>query len=368
MFSRTIFELGPYKVCFWNILIITIIYSVAFIISKVIRQSLKKYLMGANIKLEGRKTTWLRLMSQSIYLLAAYIAIISFKINNVNVSFGEFLNYQIIELDKLKLSFYQIILVIGIFFCARMSVNFMKLYYNRKFNNKKDINSNKEYIYVQISKYVIYVFSIFFSLNIFEIDLTIFLTGSAALLVGLGLGLQDVFRDFFSGLVLLFEGTIKIGDVIELRDSKFEEPVFAKILNINIRTTQIQTREGNVFIIPNAKLTQEYVENWSQGHPYSRSQINVSVAYGSDTDLVVKLLKQAAESNPKVIKKDPIEVRLKDFGDSGLEMELLFWVEHNWEVNIYKSEIRFEIDRLFRENNIVIPYPHRQVILTPTNE
>ena len=321
-----------------------------------------------NIKLEGRKTTLLKLSSQSVYFLAAYISILSFKINNNHVSFTDFLNYKIVESKQANISFFQIIIVIGVFFAARISVNFMKLYYNKKLRQKESFNPSTEYIYVQTTKYAIYVFSILFSLNLFEINISLLLTGSAAMLAVIGFIFQDVFKDMFSGLVLLFEGTIKIGDIVEIRDSKFKEPVFAKILKINVRSTQIETREGNVFIIPNAKLTQEYVENWSQNNELTRSTIFVTVQYGTDSDLVINLLRQAALSHPKVKKNNPIQVRLRNFGENGLEMELLFWCDNTWDINNYKSEIRLEINRLFIQYNIKIPYPHRHLVYDKPTE
>jgi small-conductance mechanosensitive channel len=312
--------------------------------------------------LEGRKTTLLKLSSQSVYFLAAYISILSFKINNNHVSFTDFLNYKIVESKQANISFFQIIIVIGVFFAARISVNFMKLYYNKKLRQKESFNPSTEYIYVQTTKYAIYIFSILFSLNLFEINISLLLTGSAAMLAVIGFIFQEVFKDMFSGLVLLFEGTIKIGDIVEIRDSKFKEPVFAKILKINVRSTQIETREGNVFIIPNAKLTQEYVENWSQNNELTRSTIFVTVQYGTNTELVMNLLKQAALSHPKVKKNNPIQVRLRNFGENGLEMELLFWCDNTWDINNYKSEIRLEINRLFNQYAIKIPYPHRHLV------
>ena len=366
--SETLFELGPYKVYMWNLLALTVIYSIAFILSRLIHKSLKKYLIDNNIKLEGRKTTLLKLSSQSVYFLAAYISILSFKINNNHVSFTDFLNYKIVESKQANISFFQIIIVIGVFFAARISVNFMKLYYNKKLRQKESFNPSTEYIYVQTTKYAIYVFSILFSLNLFEINISLLLTGSAAMLAVIGFIFQDVFKDMFSGLVLLFEGTIKIGDIVEIRDSKFKEPVFAKILKINVRSTQIETREGNVFIIPNAKLTQEYVENWSQNNELTRSTIFVTVQYGTDSDLVINLLRQAALSHPKVKKNNPIQVRLRNFGENGLEMELLFWCDNTWDINNYKSEIRLEINRLFIQYNIKIPYPHRHLVYDKPTE
>jgi small-conductance mechanosensitive channel len=361
MMTYTLFKLGPYNVCLWNLLALGIIFLVATILRKLIHRSIKKYLIGANIHLEGNRTTWLKLFSQSVYIAAVYVAVWSFNINNNDVSFEEFLDYNIVNNKYLKISFYQIIMVILLVVGAKMLLNFTKLYFSKKFRNKADYNPSTEYVYVQLSKYVIYVFALLFILNTLNVDLTNFFIGSAALLVGLGLGLQDVFKDMFSGLVLLFEGTIKIGDIIELQDSKFKEPIIAKILKISVRTTQIETRDGNILIIPNAKLTQEYVENWSHGNNASRFSIPISVAYGTNTELVCNLLKQAAFAHPKVKKNEGVDVRLKHFGDNGLELELYFWADQSWEINIFKSEIRFEIDRLFREYKIEIPFPQRTV-------
>jgi small-conductance mechanosensitive channel len=357
--NYALFKLGPYNVCLWNLLALGIIFLFAAVLRRIIHRSLKKYLIGNNIHLEGNRTTWLRLFSQSVYVIAIYIAVWSFNINNNEVSFGDFLKYKIIDNSYFKVSFYQIIVVVLLYFGAKMLLNFLKLYFSKKFRNKEGYNPSTEYIYVQLSKYIIYVFVLLFSLSTLNVDLTNLFIGSAALLVGLGLGLQDVFKDMFSGLILLFEGNIKIGDVIELKDSKFNETIIAKILKISVRTTQIETRDGNVLLIPNAKLTQEYVENWSHGNTLSRFLIPVTVAYGSNTEQISTLLKQAAYAHPKVKKSEPVMVRLKEFGENGLQLELIFWADQSWDVNFYKSEIRFEIDRLFREYGILIPYPQR---------
>lgn len=366
--KETLFNLGPYKVCMWNILVLIGLFIIAQFFRRLIHRSLQNYLIGANIRLEGKKTTWLRLLSQSIYLFATYFAVLSFKLNNENVSFVDFLNYKLIETGSFSFGFHQVILIIAYFFSARIILNLLKLYYSEKYRSKVDYNPSKEYVFLQISKYIIYVFVIILSVKAIGFDPSLFIGGSAAILVGLGLGVQDVFRDVLSGFVLLFEGSIKIGDVIELQDSKFKQPIIAKILKINMRTTQIETREGNVLMIPNAKLTQEYIENWSHGNELTRFKITIVVHYGADTELVSRLLVQAAMGHPKVKKSEPIKVRLSEFGERGLDFELLFWADQSWDINNYKSEIRFEIDRLFREYGLQIPLPQRHITIQQNQE
>jgi small-conductance mechanosensitive channel len=356
-----LFKLGPYSVCLWNLLMIGASFFGAFVLRKIIHRSLKKYLSSANIRLEGKRKTYLRLFSQSAYALAIYFSILSFNINNKDVSFQEFLAYDFIRTSKLHLSFENIIVIFLIVFGTRFLNNIIRLYLQRRFRSDRFTNIATEYIYMQVVKYITTILAFFLILNELGVNPSLFLGGSAALLVGLGLGLQDVFKDMFSGFVLLFEGSIRVGDVIEINDGKSSEPMVAKIIRIKVRTTQIETRDGNVLIVPNAKLTQEYIENWSHGSTLSRFQLRVTVSYGSDLELVRKILIQAAMSHPKVNKENRIDVRLIDFGENGLQMELIFWADQSWDINNYKSEIRFEIDRLFRHYGIRIPFPQRNV-------
>jgi len=361
MLSATLFKFGPYNICFWNLLFFAIIIVVSMLLRRVIHKMLRRSLRNANIRVEGRMVTWLKVLSQSIYLLAFYIAVLSLRINNSDVSFMDFLDFKIIDLEKFNLSFYHILVILLIYFAARMSVNLVKLYITRKFRDKNEFNEGIEFIYIQIAKYVIYVMAIIASLKALDINLTILITSSVGLFVGLGLGLQDVFKDMIAGIVLLIEGNIRVGDVVEINSGSKSESIVAKILKINVRTAHIETRDGNVLIIPNTKITQDNVENWTHGSKLTRFRIPVTVAYGSDTELVVRILKQAALSHPKVKKTEPVLVRLSDFGDNGLYMELIFWADQSWDIQNYKSEIRFEIDRLFREYKVRIPFPQRDI-------
>lgn len=368
MMSETLFKLGPYNICLWNLIVFGLIIFVSILLRRIIHRQLKRSLRNANIRVEGRMITWLRLLSQSIYLLAAYVLVLSLNINNKDVTFSDFLDFKIIEFGKFHLSFYHILAIIFIFFLAKFAVNLVKIYYSRKLREKTEYNQGTEYVYIQIAKYIIYVIAIFASLKALEIDLTIVITSSVGLFVGLGLGLQDVFKDMIAGIVLLIEGNIKVGDVIEISNGGKSEAIVAKILKINVRTTHIETRDGNVLIIPNTKVTQEFVENWSHGNPLSRFKIPINVAYGTNTELVTRLLKQAALSHPKVKKSEPVIVRLTEFGDNGLVMTLIFWADQSWDVENYKSEIRLEIDRLFREYNISIPFPQRDLHIKSRND
>lgn len=361
MFSTTIFHLGPFKICFWNIIFLLIIYLIAFVLRRLIHRGLKNYLKSANISIEGRRLTWLKLVSQSVYLVAIYFALLSFRFNNESISLMDFLNYKFINLKSFNLTFYHVLVIVVVIIGTRMVVNLTKLYLTRTLRNNAKFDNGTEYVYIQISAYFIYLAAFLITCQILEINLTLILTGSVGILVGLGLGLQDVFKDIIAGVVLLVEGNIRIGDIVEVSGTTNQSSIVAKILKINARTTQIETREGNVLIIPNTRLTQQQVENWTHGSELSRFSIDLLVEYGTNTELVSKLLIEAALAHPKVKKNQPVFVRLGGFSDNGLAMELIFWADHSWDINNYKSDIRFEIDRLFRQHNIVIPYPKRSV-------
>lgn len=359
--NSTLFNFGPYEVNFWELLLIGIIVFVSILLKRIIHRSLKRYLRNQNIAVEGRRVTWLRLFSQLVFVLAGYFIILVLGINNPEVTFGEFLDTELIKSKKFTLTFSHILSIILIFIIAKVVLRSLQLIVGTRLRSRKDYDPGTEYVYMQIGKYVIYIIAVFLSLRVLFDDVSALLTGSIGIFLGIGLGLQDVFKDFFAGIVLLLEGNLKVGDIIEIHDIAGKDDMVAKIIKITVRTTQIETREGNVHIIPNTQLTQKSVENWSHGSELTRFLITVNVGYGSNIEEVSRLLKQAALSHPKVNKTTGIIVRLGDFGDSGLKMELYFWADQSWDINNTKSEIRIEIDRLFREYNVKIPFPQLDV-------
>lgn len=358
------FNLGPYKASAWMVLIWIAIIITTIVFHRLIQRYLKRHLNLAHLRIKGTRITTLRVLNQLLYVFSFLVAFQVFRLENEDISISNFITHNIIGPlefgDKsFALSFADVILIIVVFTLSRFAVNIFKLYISRRFKDNKDFDAGTQYVYVQLAKYIIYTFAIITTLQIIDINLNVILAGSAALLVGFGFGVQDIFRDMTSGILLLFEGTIKVGDIIRVDNPNTAEPMVARVLKINVRTTKIESRDGNTLIIPNSTLTQGQVENWSFGSDLTRFHINVGVAYGSDTELVKELLKQAALSHPEVKKTHPILVRLIDFGDNALEMQLSFWADQTWQVELHKSEIRFEIDRLFRQHKVRIPYPQR---------
>ncbi len=220
---------------------------------------------------------------------------------------------------------------------------------------KNKINLGTQFAINQLISYFIYVVSILTALHFLQINMTVFWGGLAALLVGVGLGLQQTFNDLFSGLLLLFERGIEVGEVLEI-DGKI-----GSLKKIGLRTSVIESRDNVTVIVPNSKLVVNNVINWSHYDDKVRFKVNIGVAYGTDTVKVKKLLLEIAKEHSFILKFPAPSVRFTDFGNSSLDFELLFYSKNFTIIEDIKSDLRFEIDRKFREANIEIPFPQRDV-------
>jgi len=266
----------------------------------------------------------------------------------------DLLQYTLFSFDNITVTVSKLIEVIVIIIITRFLIWGVKKITKRQVSTGRADNGSAESI-IQIFRYVAWIISITIILQSIGVKLTLLLAGSAALLVGIGLGLQQIFKDFIGGIILLFDRSLKVSDVVELNG------IVGRVLRITMRTTHIETRDNIHLIIPNSKFIESEVINWSYNGERTRFSIKIGVAYGSDTKIVSELLVQAALSSPKVVKEPVPYVLFKDFGDSSLDFELIFWTDQIFRVELLKSEIRYRIDELFRTNNINIPFPQRDV-------
>lgn len=203
--------------------------------------------------------------------------------------------------------------------------------------------------------YLVYILVVITVLNSVGINLTVLLTASAALFVGLGFALQYLFQDIISGILIILDQSLHVGDIIEMDDK------VAKVVDIKLRTTRAVTRDDKVFIIPNHKFLTESILNYTQNRRITREAVAVGVAYGSDTRLVTRLLLESANEQNGVLRSPQPSVLFENFGDSALEFQLNFFVRDSFGDPVTKSEIRYRIDKKFRENGITIPFPQRDV-------
>lgn len=263
----------------------------------------------------------------------------------------EFFNYTVLQLGDFDLRVSTIFkIVFLIFFVILLLYGIRKTIYKAS-----RIDVAKKYSIFSLIKYVILVLTAFAGFQILGFDLTLLLGGSAALLVGFGLGIQSLFSDFVSGIILLVDSSVKVNDIIDI------DGLVCRVQEINLRTTTVLTRDDKYIIVPNTDLTKNQIINWTHSDLASRFEITVGVDYSSDVKQVMKILKEAVNKQEGILKNPAPFVRFTDFADSSLNFSVFFWSEEVFRVENMKSDIRVRIFELFEENNIKIPFPQRVV-------
>ncbi|MEM7550635.1 MAG: mechanosensitive ion channel domain-containing protein [Bacteroidota bacterium] len=271
------------------------------------------------------------------------------------IDINDALSYNFINYENVTVSLYTILSAIVLLVVSKLALRIIKKLVLRRNQKDPGFDLGRALAIYQIFKYVIYIVVILTIIDSAGIKLTILLAGSAALLVGLGLGIQQTFNDFISGIILLFEGTVSVGDIVEV------DGIVGRLEKVEIRTSKIITRDNINIIVPNHKLINDNVINWTYNRSESRFRLKVGVAYGSDVKLVKRLLEQAAKEHSQVSDLPAPFARFVDFGESSLDFELFLWSKYMFEIEQIKSDLRFEIDRLFREHKVTIPFPQRDV-------
>jgi small-conductance mechanosensitive channel len=264
----------------------------------------------------------------------------------------EFLNYNFRFSDDVQISIKAIIVVILTLVVTALLLKLIRKIVTRKIPDEDKVKFISLFSY---SKWFIYVIIILMTFHNIGVNVTAIFAASAALLVGVGLALQTLFQDIISGVFILVDQSVHVGDIIEL-DGKV-----GRVEDIKLRTTRAVTIDNKVLIIPNHLYLTNSLYNWTENGVETRENVLVGVAYGSDVQLVKKLLMQAANSHPSVLVAPEPVVLFTNFGESSLDFKLVFTLKNSFEAGLPKSDIRFEIDRLFREHNIQIPFPQRDV-------
>ena len=273
------------------------------------------------------------------------------------MSIQEVVNQELISTNNVNITVYDLLVSVFTVFFTILLLKLLSSFFKRLERTDKIDKGAAASIY-RIFSYITWVIIISILLQTIGVNITVLIAGSAALFVGLGFGLQNLFNDFASGLIILFERTLKVGDVVELDDG-----TVGQVLNVKLRVSEILDRDNIRIMVPNSKMVNEKVINWSHVEAKTRFRVSVGVAYGSDVELVQKLLLEAPKINSLVENEPAPFVRFNNFGDSSLEFELYFWTIQSFRVENIKSDIRIEIDKLFRQNNVVIAFPQLDVHL-----
>ena len=239
---------------------------------------------------------------------------------------------------------------------AFVTTSFFLQWIRRFFTRKMEADDKLKFISIfKFIKYVVYILVILFTMSAAGIDITILITASAALFVGLGLALQELFQDIIGGIFIIVDKSLRVGDIIEVNSR------VGKVFEIKLRTTRAITRDDKIIIIPNHHFISEIVYNYTQNHKTTRENVKVGVAYGSDVQLVTSILESVVKDQRGVLKSPKPFVLFEDFGDSALLFSLNFYISDSFSDPRLKSELRYKIDAAFRKNNITIPFPQRDV-------
>ena len=254
--------------------------------------------------------------------------------------------------DDIKITVGMVIIVILSFLLTSVALRLIRSFITSKLMDEDKLKFISVFKFI---KYFVYLTVILITLSSTGVDVTILLTASAALFVGLGLALQELFQDVIGGIFIILDKSLLVGDIIEL-DGRV-----ARVFEIKLRTTRALTRDDKVMIIPNHKFISDTVFNYTQNHKTTRESVKVGVAYGSDVEKVRTILLECAKEQKGILKKPEPFVLFEDFGDSALMFALHFYVSDSFVDPKVKSELRFKINDKFRLNNITIPFPQRDV-------
>lgn len=267
-----------------------------------------------------------------------------------------YLNITLIEFAETSITVGQIFKVLALVLLGSLFVVWSTRFVNSRLR-KKLVNQDLAHMLTRAYLILGFVCLAIITLDLLQVPMTAFAFISGAVAIGIGFGAQNIINNFISGWILMWERPIKINDFLEMGE------VSGTVEAINTRSTRIRRVDGVHLLVPNSYLLENTVTNWTLIDKLARTSVRVGVAYGSDVKLVTQLLEQAADEHPAVLAEPEKGVIFDDFGDSALTFELNTWSHVGAErgLRLIRSDLRYRIDELFRENGIVISFPQQDI-------
>jgi len=260
------------------------------------------------------------------------------------------------RIPGLNLSLAQILRLILVVFLVFWLSSIIKGQMVLRVLSRSGLDASLQYAIAQVTGYAVITIGFFLALQNTGIDLSALTVFAGAVGVGVGVGLQNISSNFISGLILLAERPIKIGDRVEVHTAA------GRVTNIRARSTTVVTNDNITLIVPNSVFVEHTITNWSHGDQKVRFRIPVGVAYGSDLAKVKEALLEVARNHPATLLDPEPKVFFESFGDSALNLELVVWsAEMSFRPRSFRSDLNFAIDQAFRERGIELPFPQRDV-------
>lgn len=267
----------------------------------------------------------------------------------------EIMNYELFKLgENVTITVGSIIFLLFGIVIARI-LNYVVRRVLKAFFNKRSVDIGRSYTILTLVKYLIYAVVFITIINVIGIKLNYLLAGSAALLVGIGIGLQGTFNDFFSGIILLIDGTIEVGDVLQVNNQ------IGRVKFIGLRTSKIETLDAHIIIFPNSQLVNNQVNNLTHKQSPIRLSVDIGVSYGSDIRQVENTLLEVVEPFSKFKMNYTPSVFLVSYGDSSINFKLYFYSSEVFRGDKIRSDVRKAIWIAFKREGIQIPFPQRDV-------
>lgn len=266
------------------------------------------------------------------------------------------LSYKIITISGQAITLIHILLIPAVILTGIILTRWIAKLISKRLVVKK-VDPNVIHLLIRLFYVIAMAILLVTTLELINVPITAFAFLSGAIAIGVGFGAQNIINNFISGWILMWERPIRIGDFLEVEDAK------GVVEEINTRSTRIRRVDGVHLLIPNSKLLENTVVNWTLIDSLVRSSVKVGVAYGSPVKKVAELVLQATTDQEKIVKKPLPIVTFEDFGDNALMFEVTFWLDSIAEsgLRVMRSNIRFRLEELFEDNNIVVAYPQRDL-------
>src|SRR5881392_1547191 len=346
LFERPLFQLGGHYVTFLGLIAFVGLFAAGLIIARMLQsQFVRRFFSRFKID-----TTFIAIVTTILSLAA----IVFFTISAINAA-GIPLRWNA-PLPAVSLSLLQIFLLVALLVAVFWISSRTKRFLFNRFLVNSGLDRALQYAIAQIISNVVLVVGVLIVLENTGIHLGALAVFAGAVGVGVGFGLQNIASNFISGLVILAERPITIGDRVEVAG------ITGQVQQIRARSTVIRTNDNITMIVPNTKFIDSPVTNWTYGDPRVRFRIPVGVAYGSDVTKVRELLLTVARENPHTLKDPAPNVFLEQFGDNSIDFKLMVWSsEMSARPSRYRSDLNFAIAEKFREVGIEFPFPQRDV-------
>jgi potassium-dependent mechanosensitive channel len=266
---------------------------------------------------------------------------------------------ELTTIDDKAITVSKVVLGIVLFILGALVARLVSRQTRRRLLTRMKVNESAAHAIQTIVFYVLLVTFTLLALQMVNVPLTAFTILGGALAIGVGFGSQSIMNNFISGLILLIERPIKIGDLVQVGE------LYGLIESIGARSTLIRSGDNIDIVVPNSEFLQRNVINWTRSNRRVRVKVSLGVAYGSPVEKVRELLLECLKGQARVLQHETPVVLFSDFGDDALKFDLLFWISMRTQTDrlLAESDVRFAIDRLFNEAGIVIAFPQRDVHL-----